>query len=173
MKQVFTFILCLWTVSLLYGQKRAVKFDFMTGIHKPTGSLNFENKLGWRVGCGLRYSFKDKSSLNILQVNYDKFTTAIRPVADAPDQEENGTGSNTLTLLTGYSYPILNRTYIGGNVGVGFVGHNKVDRIPKFGVNPFISFEPFREVYVDFGYLNFWGGYRNTNYLNFNLRYSF
>ena len=171
MKQVFTFILSLFTISLLYGQKRAVKFDFMTGIHKPTGSLDIENKLGWRVGGGLRYSFKDKSSLMIFQVNYDKFNKS--DVSGNFDQQENGKLSNTLTFLSGYSYPILNRIYIGGNVGIGFVGQNRMDRITKFGINPFISFEPFRDVYVDFGYLNFWGGYRNTNYLNFNLRYSF
>lgn len=143
----------------------------MTGIHKPMGSLDIENVLGWRLGGGLRYKFKNKSSLNILQLSYDQFTKSS--VRDHVDQKENGRLSNTLSLLTGYSYPILNKIYIGGNVGVGFVGNNREDRVTKFGVNPFISFEPFREVYVDFGYLNFWGGYRNTNYLNFNLRYSF
>jgi hypothetical protein len=143
----------------------------MTGIHKPTGSLDIENKLGWRLGGGLRCNFKTKSSINILQLNYDKFIKS--DVRDNVDQKENGKFSNTITLLTGYSYPILNRVYFGGNIGVGFVGHNRVDRLTKFGINPFISFEPFREVFVDFGYLNFWGGFRNTNYLNFNLRYSF
>jgi len=143
----------------------------MTGIHKPTGSLDIENKLGWRLGGGLRYRFQNKSSLHIFQVNYDKFTKS--DVRNIIDQKENGKLSNTLTLLTGYSHPIFNRTYIGGHAGVGFAGHNRVDRIAKFGINPFISFEPFREVYVDFGYLNFWGGYRNTSYFNFNLRYSF
>lgn len=171
MKQAFALIFLLFTASILYGQNRAVRFDIMTGIHKPTASLDIENKLGWRLGGGLRYRFKNKSSLNIFQVNYDKFTKS--DVRDNIDQKENGKFSNTLTLLTGYSYPILNRTYMGGNVGVGFVGHNRIDRETKFGINPFISFEPSQDVFADFGYLNFWGGYRNTNYLTFNLRYSF
>ena len=171
MIKLFTLGFFLITVSFLYGQKRMVKFDLIAGIHKPTGSLDIENKYGWRMGGGLRYIFKNKSSLNILQLNYDKFTRSH--VADNIYQSENAKLSKTLSLLTGYSYPVFNRIYIGGNLGVGFVGHNNVDRVTKFGVNPFISFEPFREVFVDAGYLNFWGGYRNTNYLNFNLRYSF
>lgn len=171
MKKLFALTFFIVTVSFLYGQQRKVRFDIMTGINKPTGSLDIENKFGWRFGAGLRYSFKNKSSLNIIQLNYDKFTKS--DVRDNIDQKENGKLSNTLTLLTGYTYPIANKVYMGGNVGVGFVGHNRVDRVTKFGVNPYVSFEPFREVNVDFGYLSFWGGYRNTNYLNFNLRYSF
>src|SRR5688572_8817027 len=171
MKTIFIQTLCLFAVSHLYGQSRAMKFDIMTGIHKPIGSLDLDNRFGWRLGGGLRYSFENKSSINILQVTYDKFIQSS--TADIPYQNENGKSSNTLALLTGYSYPVFKRTYIGGNAGVGFVGDNRANRVTKFGVNPFISFEPLREVYVDFGWLNFWGGYRSTTYLNFNLRYSF
>ena len=171
MKRIFIQTLFLLAVSLLYGQKSAVKFDIMTGIHKPTGSLDLDNNFGWRLGGGLKYSFKNKSSINILQLNYDKFTPSA--TADIPHQGENGKRSNTLAFLAGYSYPIFKRTYIGGNAGVGFVGDNRGDRVTKFGVNPFISFEPIRELYVDCGCVNFWGGYRPTTYLSFNLRYSF
>ena len=171
MKKLLTLVLCISTALFVLGQKRSLGFDFMTGIHKPTGSLDIENKMGWRLGGGLRYSFKNKSSLNIVQLNYDKFTKS--DVRDNIDQKENAKFSNTISLLTGYSHPVFNKVYIGANVGVGFVGDNRIDRVTKLGLNPLISFEPFREVYVDFGYLNFWGGYRNTSYLNFNLRYSF
>ena len=148
-----------------------VRFNLITGIHKPTGSLDADNIFGWRIGGAIKYRFKNRSSLTILQVNYDQFTKAS--AADYPNQVENAGKSNTVSFLTGYSYPVIKRIYIGGNAGVGFVGHNKTDRVTKFGVNPFISFEPIRELYVDAGFLNFWGGYRNTSYLNFNLRYSF
>jgi len=171
MKKIFLFICSVFTVSLVYAQKRALKFDIMAGLHKPTRSLDIENILGWRLGGGFRYTFKNKSSLNILQLNYDKFIESS--VMDNTYQKENARFSNTLSLLTGYSYPILKRTYIGGNMGVGFVGHNRIDRKTKFGINPFISIEPFHRAYLDFGYLIFYGGYRNTSYVNINLRYSF
>src|SRR5688500_1541584 len=118
MKIIFTLTFFLFTISFLYGQKRMVKFVFMSGVHKQTGSLDIENKLGWRLGGGVRYSFKNKSSINILQLNYDKFTKS--DVTNNIDQRENGKLSNTLTLLTGYSYPVFNKVYIGGNIGVGF-----------------------------------------------------
>lgn len=171
MKMLFISSCSLLILTLCNAQNRNVKFDILTGIHKPLGSLNVENTYGWRLGAGLRYRLKNKSSLNMLQLNYDAFAKSY--VRDNIDQKENGEVSNTLTLLTGYSYPIFNKLYIAGNAGIGFVGHNRTDRVTKFGVNPVISYEPFTEIYVDFGYLNFFGGYRNTNYLNFNLRYSF
>jgi hypothetical protein len=63
MERLLILTFSLFTISFCYGQKRSIKFDIMTGIHKPTGSLDIENKLGWRLGGGLRYSFKNKSSI--------------------------------------------------------------------------------------------------------------
>jgi hypothetical protein len=143
----------------------------MPGINKPTGSLDIRNNIGWRIGGGFRYTLKNKSSINILQANYDAFT---HPKYNGSlEQNENGEYSKTISFLTGYSHPVINKFYVGANAGVGFVGHNRIDKTAKFGINLMISYEPFREVYVDLGYLNFLGGYRNTNYLNFNIRYSF
>jgi hypothetical protein len=173
MKHVFALTLSVFIVSSLYSQKRSLKFDLITGIHKSTGYLNFENNFGWRIGGAIRYSFKDKSYVNILQVNYDKFIKPERSrFADYPDPKENSEQSNTLSFLTGYSYPLFQKVYIGGNVGVGFVGHDREDRVAKLGLNPFISITPFQNVFVDLGYLNFRGGSKNTNYVNFSLRYS-
>jgi len=171
MTSFFVITFSLFTISLSYGQKRTIKFDILTGLNKPLGSLDFANNFGWRIGGGIRYRLKNKSSINILQLNYDAFTKRV--VFDVPYQKENDKLSKTLSILTGYSCQIFNKVYIGGNAGVGFVGHNKNDRVTKFGINPLISYEPFREVFVDFSYLNFLGGFRSTNYLNFNLRYSF
>ena len=165
-------ITILWFLSIsAFAQSRKVNFDVMSGINKPTGSLDVENKLGWRIGGGFRYNLKSKASINILQANYDAFTTPNSIIGEK--EEENSAFSSTISFLTGYSHPVLNKLYVGANAGVGFVGHNRINKTTKFGINPMISYEPFREVYVDLGYLNFYGGYRNTKYLNFNIRYSF
>lgn len=179
MRKIFSLALSLLVFSLTYGQKRAVMFDFLMGVNKPLGSLGIENSYGGKLGGGIRYHFKQKASINILQVNYDYFRK--HDFTNATEQKENGNRSDILTLLSGYSHPILTipvrdgniKLHLGGNIGVGFVGHTTVDRRAKFCVNPTVSFEPFRAVFVDFGYFNLWGGYKNTSYLNFNLRYSF
>lgn len=175
----FLFLTSFLSLALAsYAQRKNFKVDAMVGLHKPVGTLDIENRFGGRLGAGLRLS-NNKSSFTLLQFNYDFFKESADDGL-SPHVENSGAAS-IYSFLAGYSRRVWAidpataniKFHIGLNAGAGLVGHNRMDRTPKFALNPVLSVEPFREVYVDVGFLNFWGGTSNTGYFNFNIRCSF
>jgi hypothetical protein len=179
MKRLLVYVISILSSTVLLAQNSPLRYDAIMGISQSTGALNFENKLGGRIGGGVRYILNNYSSINMLQVDYDFFhnTSKTSPMP----QLENAGGTKNLSFMTGYTHQLFNlatsdgniKMYLGANLGIGVIGHNETDRVTKFGMNPVLSIEPFREVFADFGYHNYWGGIRNTSYYNFSLRFSF
>jgi hypothetical protein len=178
MKSLLVLIISLLSSNGLFAQNSPLRYDALMGISQSTGALNKENKLGGRFGAGIRY-LNNNSSINLIQVGYDFFHTTNK-FSSIPEAENSG-GTKIISFMTGFTHQLFAirtadgtiKVHLGANVGIGVIGHNATDRLTKFGVNPFASFEPFRDVFADFGYYNYWGGTRNTSYYNFSLRFSF
>lgn len=171
MKRILIPVVLLFTGIFSFAQNRKIRFDFLTGINMPINSLNVTSRASWRLGGGVRYKINNRHTLNVFQISWDKFEEDLNLAYS--DERENSFGPNTLALLTGYFYKATSRLHTGINAGVGFCGHNRIDRVAKPGINPVLSYEVVPDFFTEMGYHQFFGGYKNTSYFNFSLRYSF